>query len=512
MMCGHSLGLFFHSRGLSSAASSVRMIDRSSVKPVLLWVLFLASLAAAAPAQAGSRVALVLSAETYSSFKKSEIGIKRGQEIAEALKARGFEVMTAANPTNSEARAALRDFSTKVKGADLALAILIGHGTASSGQTFYLPTNVNIERSTDLLSRGLSITNIAQIAGHANVGAVCFLLTTPNFAVAINGLDARPQFEGELGKTATVVFSSSVKVPVSGIDAASQLAAQNVANLLQQPQATLRQLTKACANGESGSTFGTAADIELTAPAASEMATGGEDPVMATKRLEIEKAASEAAEKRMKETQVKTEQAQAEAMKSQATAEKAIAAAREAEQRAARAEATAKEQEVKSAAAAKALEAKAATVKEQEASAAAASKEQETKAATANAAIAAAKEQQAKAAAEIAAAKAEANKVIAAAASPVLPAAPPVAVAAVAPAAPGPDAVSTLVTLEQLLGPDKVIRIQIKLQRMALYAGPIDAIIGPLTRGAIQAFQKLQGDPVTGYLTPAQLQLLTSGG
>ena len=36
---------------------------------------------------------------------------------------------------------------------------------------------------------------------------------------------------------------------------------------------------------------------------------------------------------------------------------------------------------------------------------------------------------------------------------------------------------------------------------MGFYTGPIDAIMGPLTREAIMGFQKSRGAKVTGYLT-----------
>jgi peptidoglycan hydrolase-like protein with peptidoglycan-binding domain len=56
-----------------------------------------------------------------------------------------------------------------------------------------------------------------------------------------------------------------------------------------------------------------------------------------------------------------------------------------------------------------------------------------------------------------------------------------------------------------------VRRVQTKLTSLGLYQGPIDAIIGPLTRVAIQDYQKRMGQSSTGYLTPAQLKTLVEG-
>jgi hypothetical protein len=80
---------------------------------------------------------MVLVAEDYEGLNRSQVRIKRGNEIAEQLRARGFDVIFVANPTNTTARARLHDLSAKVSGADLSLAVLIGNGTASGDQTFF---------------------------------------------------------------------------------------------------------------------------------------------------------------------------------------------------------------------------------------------------------------------------------------------------------------------------------------------------------------------------------------
>jgi hypothetical protein len=233
-----------------------------------IWpiVLALAQIYVTHSARAGGRAAMVLVAEDYVGLNRSEVGTKRGNEIAEQLRARGFDVILKANPTNATARAVLHDFYAKVSGTDLSLAILIGHGTTSGGHTYFLPTNVDIERSTDLLSRGLSIANIANIVSRAGVGSVCFLMTFPRFANSIEGVDMRPHFDVDVAKNIVVAFSNSAKIPVSSIDAVAGLAANEIVDLLQkQPHADLRQLVTACAP-QQGSVYGLPATIDLPAP------------------------------------------------------------------------------------------------------------------------------------------------------------------------------------------------------------------------------------------------------
>jgi hypothetical protein len=251
---------------------------------------------------------MVLVAEDYVGLNRSEVGTKRGNEIAEQLRTRGFDVILVANPTNTTARAALHNFYAKVPGTDLSLAVLIGHGTTSGGQTFFLPTNAAIERSTDLLTRGLSIGNIAHIVSQGRVGGVCFLMTSPRFANPIDGIDTRPHFDLDVAKNIVAAFSNSAKIPVSGIDAVAGQAANEVVGLLQKQQhADLRQLVAACAP-QQGSVYGSPATVDLAAPVTVTLDRGKDELV---RELEAEKEARAAAEKQAREAEERARQAEA---------------------------------------------------------------------------------------------------------------------------------------------------------------------------------------------------------
>jgi peptidoglycan hydrolase-like protein with peptidoglycan-binding domain len=50
--------------------------------------------------------------------------------------------------------------------------------------------------------------------------------------------------------------------------------------------------------------------------------------------------------------------------------------------------------------------------------------------------------------------------------------------------------------------------IQQRLRDLGLYTGPLDAIMGPLTREAIMGYQRSRNAAVTGYLTPEQFDAL----
>ncbi len=78
----------------------------------------------------------------------------------------------------------------------------------------------------------------------------------------------------------------------------------------------------------------------------------------------------------------------------------------------------------------------------------------------------------------------------------------------VAPPTVSDDRLAQLRLLEGLMGRGQKREIQRRLRALGLYDGPIDAVFGPLTRNAIEAFQRERGAPVTGVLSPAELQAL----
>jgi hypothetical protein len=389
-------------------------------------------------ARAAGRVALVLTAEDYQKLPKSSIGTKRGAEIAEALKARGFELIVSPNPSNATARASLRDFAAKAEGADLAFVVLIGHGVAWGGQTFFLATNTELGRATDLLSRALSTTNIAQIVGRAQTGGVFFFMTSPTFESPIEGLDPRPQFTSEAPKNTVAVFSSSARIPVSRIDAAGEQAAEALTKMLQQPSPSLSEAVKVASNGSMGAVFGRVDEISLAkpAPAPAAQSVASTAPQAAAQRseeiegkLEAERRAREQAETRARDEQLRAERAQAEVLKAQADAKKAQADVERAQADAEKAKQEAKRVEAQ---------------------------------------------------AQIAAAQVEGLRHV--------PVAAPIE--------------------DTQLGQKQRRLIQQRLRELGLYTGPIDAIMGPLTREAIMGYQKSRSAAVTGYLTPEQFDAL----
>lgn len=419
-------------------------------------LLALSLLAATGPAAAAGRVALVMTAEEYAAAQPSGIGVKRAAAIAEALEQLGFEVVEAANPTNATARARLREFSDQVGEADLAIVVLAGHGATWSGQTFFLPANAEIGRPTDLLSRALSLGSITQITGRAKAGGVFFLVSQPRFRAAVPGLDPRPTVTGEAPAGTVVALSTAGSVPVSQIDTASAQAADAALAVLQGSDPTLADLVGALDDGGRATVVGEAADMPLRRPAdpppapeTAAVAPPAADPV-------VRGGAPDGAADRLA-----LEQAEETIALERQRAEEARLAAEKAQADVARAQAEA-----------------------------------------------------AKAQADAEKAQADARKAQADAARALAEAERTKAEAEVAVATPGDTTgtVSAEPIDERDLGRRQRQLIQEKLRDMSLYTGPIDSIMGPLTREAIMGFQKGRGAAVTGYLTPDQYDALLATG
>jgi hypothetical protein len=217
------------------------------------------------PARASSRVALVLAAEDYSAFVKSPIPAKSARDLAGALERHGFEVAVSENPSNSVSRAALRDFAQKTAGADAAIVVLIGHGAAAGGLTYFLPVNTEIARDTDLFSRGLALPGVAQIAARAKVGAILFIMTAANIPSTLQSISPRPSLTG-LAPNVVAAFSTSDKVPTSRIDLVSQQAMTDLLAAAKQPKLKLSAMLAATAAGGFGKVFGEVPEPDFTRP------------------------------------------------------------------------------------------------------------------------------------------------------------------------------------------------------------------------------------------------------
>jgi hypothetical protein len=410
----------------------------------VIYFTFALIVAAAQPALAGGKLALLLGGESYQHFQASPVTVSQLEALGKALHRQGFEVSTVANPGNAAARAALSDFSRSAEGADFALIVVAGHFATYRQNTFFLPTNARVRRATDLFSRGLSTANIADIAHRAKSGALLMIMTVPDISSTVAGVGARPDFASPPPKNIVAVYSSSSKVPVSGVGNVSRQAMKDLIEAAGEQPMTLAALVDSASAGGTGRVFGDVQEVNLSKEPAPpvEKAPPVAAPAKVATPSEEELKARRLAEQRLTDAEER---------------------ARLAEQRAREAEELARR---------KLAEARAVTAKAAEEKAAA--------------------EERARIAAATAAARQK----------------PPPEPARTTAAQPSEADLQSLQVVEALLGRGQRKTIQGLLKDMGLYDGPIDAIFGERTRVAIRAFQKQNGDAETGYMTPEQFQKL----
>jgi Putative peptidoglycan binding domain/Caspase domain len=281
-------------------------------------------------AQASGRVALVLACEKYENFKSSAITAKWANELGQALQEHNFDVTLATDRNDAQSRALLREFSLKAEQADFALIVVSGHIVTYQGQSFYLPQNARISRATDLFSRALSLASIADIGAKARSAALFLLMTVPDIPANVAGLDARPASNGPQAANVITVFSSSSRVPVSGVDRVSEHAADKLLEAAREEPLTLAALAHGASAEGLGLVLGSVSDVNLSAPvtrptadetskaemlqaaeraakAQAEAERRARDAAMARDRAETERVATE---KRLREEKERAEQAE----------------------------------------------------------------------------------------------------------------------------------------------------------------------------------------------------------
>jgi len=115
----------------------------------------------------------------------------------------------------------------------------------------------------DLLSQGISIQNVAQIASKAAYGAILVLSSVPDLPGTIDGLEPRPGLALAVPKNVSVAFSSSSKVPLSRVDALTRQVAADLVEVAREQKLSLSALINAASGGGIGLTYGAVPDVLL---------------------------------------------------------------------------------------------------------------------------------------------------------------------------------------------------------------------------------------------------------
>src|SRR6478609_3463937 len=114
-----------------------------------LWVAVSLLSGMSPAALADKRVALVVGNSAYRSTTPLANPLNDARDMGAALKSVGFEVVEALDADRRKLDGALRAFTDKLAGADVALFFYAGHGLQVGAQNYLVPVDAKLERERD---------------------------------------------------------------------------------------------------------------------------------------------------------------------------------------------------------------------------------------------------------------------------------------------------------------------------------------------------------------------------
>ena len=117
-------------------------------------------------AQAENRVALVIGNGAYATSPLRN-PVNDAQDMAAALRGVGFEVIHRENASRSDMRAAVRDFSKKIRQGGVGLFYFAGHGVQVENRNYLIPVDANIEQEYEVADEALDADSVLRAMGDA---------------------------------------------------------------------------------------------------------------------------------------------------------------------------------------------------------------------------------------------------------------------------------------------------------------------------------------------------------
>lgn len=119
--------------------------------------------AAAFPASAAKRVALVIGNSTYQQAPRLTNPDNDAAAIADMFRVAGFTVISKHDVGITDMRRALRDFAITAQDADIAVVYFAGHGIEINGENYVIPVDAVLERDTDVDDETISLDRVIRL-------------------------------------------------------------------------------------------------------------------------------------------------------------------------------------------------------------------------------------------------------------------------------------------------------------------------------------------------------------
>src|SRR5579871_373122 len=146
-----------------------RMVRRFVVPLLLLAALILSATSAAAAA----RLALVIGNGKYKNVPALGNPANDAADLARTLRSVGFEVIEQQDASRESMTKALREFSARLRGTEMALFFYAGHGMQMNGENYLLPVDADIQTPADVRFNTVDLSNIQQeMEGNGRVNII----------------------------------------------------------------------------------------------------------------------------------------------------------------------------------------------------------------------------------------------------------------------------------------------------------------------------------------------------
>ncbi|MCY4097612.1 MAG: SUMF1/EgtB/PvdO family nonheme iron enzyme [Rhodospirillales bacterium] len=147
-------------------------MDRSILTFTLVALMINGIAASASTALALERVALVVGNSRYSRVGVLPNPGNDASDIGAALRRLGFEVTVEMDATRADLTLALRAFTRRSAGADIALVFYAGHGLEVDGVNYLVPVDARLERDSDVRFETVTLEDVLAATEGASLRVV----------------------------------------------------------------------------------------------------------------------------------------------------------------------------------------------------------------------------------------------------------------------------------------------------------------------------------------------------